>query len=137
MPTTDAQLSSADPDTCREGHDRGWAGWTIALNQARQSAEVHDMAMDTMTPVSIEHDFFAPAEPDTEVDVAVLAHWLLGRVTLLRGSAGWLAAERNLTLAERVWWLERIEDAGSEIEHVLGNLARGVPAQIAGLPYVV
>jgi hypothetical protein len=104
------------------------------------ATEMVDMTalVDMVGLASVEpDDERAVAQESAVPDVAVLAHWLLNRVAVVRGAAAWLASERSMTLAERVWWLERINDAGAEVEHVLGNMARGVPPTMAGMPYVV
>jgi hypothetical protein len=79
----------------------------------------------------------AGASVDVEVDedLAVLAHWLLTRVSTLRGVTDLCNGDSQLSDDERRFWLERAGRLGDEVESVLGNLARGIPAGLAGLPY--
>jgi hypothetical protein len=71
---------------------------------------------------------------EADDDIALLAHWLLTRVSTLRFAAARAGVE--LPGDEHELWLRRVDRMGDEVEQVLGNLARGIPVAIAGLPYL-
>jgi hypothetical protein len=71
---------------------------------------------------------------DADDATALLAHWLLTRVSALRFAAA--RAEVDLPGGEQERWLRGLDRMGDEAEQVLANLARGVPVSLAGLPYM-
>ena len=58
---------------------------------------------------------------------AVTAHWLLGRLTVIRSTVAHVQAHHDLDLETRDLLLGRSRDVMAEMQRALEDMARGLP----------